>query len=97
MYLILNYMLILLDSGLVLFLKSFLSHNSVNMYNLGAKIPLESVKREAIIMKINSLYIEVGRIVSVQADKKKQIIALLDESLESFVEAENSKNAKNYR
>ena len=86
-------MLALLNFNFVPQVKLLLTHNSVNINNLCRRANMfPTIKREAIVMKINSLYVEIGKISSIQGDKQKQIIKLLDESLESFVEGEMQMN-----
>lgn len=89
LYLIICYLLALLNYNLVSLVKIFLSHNSVSLNYLGRRVNANpTIKREAIVIKINALYIEINKISSVQADKQKVILTLLDEALESFVEGE---------
>lgn len=93
LYLIICYLLVLLNYNLVSLIKIFLSHNSVNLNNLGRRVNIQpKIKREAIVVKINSLYVEIGKISSLQADKQTIILTLLDEALESFVEGEARMN-----
>ena len=93
LYHVINYMLALLNYNFVSQVKLILTHNSVNINNLCRRANMfPTIKREAVVMKINSLYVEVGKISSIHADKQRQIVKLLDESLESFVEGEMQMN-----
>jgi hypothetical protein len=89
LYHIICYLLALLNYNLVSLVKVFLAHNSVNLNYLGRRVNANpTIKREAIVIKINALYVEINKISSIQSDKQKAILTLLDEALESFVEGE---------
>ena len=80
-------MLALLNFKLIGALKLFLYHNSLNLNNLCREIePNASIKREAVILKINQLYNAIEKIPSVQSDKQKQIMGLIDVGLDSLRE-----------
>lgn len=86
---ILQYIHILLTYKFLQNLKVLLQNNYKNLNILCSKIVNpDSIKREAIIIKINQVYNEIDKIPSVQISKKKAISNLLELSLDSFEDVE---------
>lgn len=82
---ILQFIHVLLTYKFLQNVKVFLQNNYKNLNILCSKIVnTDSVKREAIIIKINQVYNEIDKIPSVQITKKKAISSLLELSLDSF-------------
>lgn len=94
---ILQYLHVLLSYKFLLNVKVFLQNNFKHLNILCRNIPAgNSIKREAIIIKINQVYNEIDKIPSVQSGKKRIISNLLEEALDSledvniFPESEDS-------
>lgn len=86
---LLQFVYVLLNYKFLQNLKVFLQSNYKNLNILCSKISgSDSVKHEAIILKINQVYNEIDKIPGVQAGKKRAISHFLELALDSFEDVE---------